>query len=251
MSRKTVIAGNWKMNKTAAEAKEFFNEFLDKINVADPEVVICPTYMTIPAAVEATKGTNVGIGAQNIYFEDSGAYTGEVTSDMIIEAGCKYVIIGHSERRQYFNETDEGVNKKTKKALAKGLIPIPCVGETLEERESGKAFDVLKEQTTKLLEGISAEDAKKIILAYEPVWAIGTGKTATDEQANEACGYIRSLVKELLGEEVAEAMRILYGGSVNAGNVKALMSMSDIDGALVGGASLKADFVTLVNYKEL
>ena len=213
MSRKTVIAGNWKMNKTAAEAKEFFNEFLDKINVADPEVVICPTYMTIPAAVEATKGTNVGIGAQNIYFEDSGAYTGEVTADMII---------GHSERRQYFNETDEGVNKKTKKALAKGLIPIPCVGETLEERESGKAFDVLKEQTTKLLEGISAEDAKKIILAYEPVWAIGTGKTATDEQANEACG-----------------------------NVKALMSMSDIDGALVGGASLKADFVTLVNYKEL
>ena len=240
MARTKVIAGNWKMNKTAAEAKEFFNEFLDKINVADPEVVICPTYMTIPAAVEAAKGSNVGIGAQNMYFEESGAYTGEVTADMIIEAGCKYVIIGHSERRQYFNETDEGVNLKTKKALEKGLIP----------RESGKAFDVLKEQTTKMLEGISKEDAKKIILAYEPVWAIGTGKTATDEQANEACGYIRKLVKELLGEEVADAMRILYGGSVNAGNVKALMSMSDIDGALVGGASLKADFVTLVNYKE-
>jgi len=251
MARTKVIAGNWKMNKTNKEAKEFFSSFLDKINVADPEVVICPTFTTIPSAVEATKGTNVGIGAQNIYFEESGAYTGEVTADMIKEIGCEYVIIGHSERRQYFAETDENVNKKTKKALEKGLVPIPCVGETLEERESGKAFDVLKEQTTKLLEGISAEDAKKIILAYEPVWAIGTGKTATDEQANEACGYIRKLVAELLGDDVADAMRILYGGSVNAGNVKALMAMSDIDGALVGGASLKADFVTLVNYKEL
>lgn len=251
MARKTVIAGNWKMNKTAKEACEFFDNYLEKIDTDKVEVVVCPTYTSLSAAVEATKGTNVGIGAQNLYFEDSGAYTGEVTADMILEAGCKYVIIGHSERRQYFNETDKGVNLKLKKALSKGLIPIPCIGETLEERESGKAFDVLKVQTEKALEGIDAEDAKKIILAYEPVWAIGTGKTATDDQANEACGYVRKLVCELYGEEVAEEMRILYGGSVNAGNVKNLMAMSDIDGALVGGASLKEAFVTLVNYQDL
>ena len=250
MTRKPVIAGNWKMNKTAKETVEFFDKYLAQIDSDSVEVVVCPTFTSLAAAVEATKGSNVGVGAQNIYYKDSGAFTGEVTADMIVEAGCKYVIIGHSERRQYFNETDEGVNLKLKKALEKGLVPIPCVGETLEERESGKAFDVLKEQTTKALEGIDAEDAKKIILAYEPVWAIGTGKTATDDQANEACGYIRKLVAEIYDEDVAEAMRILYGGSVNAGNVKNLMAMSDIDGALVGGASLKEAFVTLVNFNK-
>ena len=250
MTRKPVIAGNWKMNKTAKETVEFFDKYLAQIDSDSVEVVVCPTFTSLAAAVEATKGSNVGVGAQNLYYKDSGAFTGEVTADMIVEAGCKYVIIGHSERRQYFNETDEGVNLKLKKALEKGLVPIPCVGETLEERESGKAFDVLKEQTTKALEGIDAEDAKKIILAYEPVWAIGTGKTATDDQANEACGYIRKLVAEIYDEDVAEAMRILYGGSVNAGNVKNLMAMSDIDGALVGGASLKEAFVTLVNFNK-
>ena len=248
MSRIPVIAGNWKMNKTAEETKAFFEEFLSQINVSDPEVVICPTYTSIAAAVECAKGSNVGIGAQNIYFEDSGAYTGEVTADMIKEAGCEYVIIGHSERRQYFAETDESVNKKTIKALSKGLIPIVCVGETLEEREADKTFDVINTQVKKAMADI--KEAKKVIIAYEPVWAIGTGKTATDDQANEVCEYIRKLLVEIFDKDVAESMRILYGGSVNAGNVKNLMSMSDIDGALVGGASLKADFVTLVNYKK-
>ncbi len=248
MSRKPVIAGNWKMNKTVAEAKAFFNEFLSQIDVDDPEVVVCPTYTSIAAAVECTKGTNVGIGAQNIYFEDGGAYTGEVTADMIKEAGCEYVIIGHSERRQYFAETDEGVNKKTIKALEKGLVPIVCVGETLEEREDDNTFDVIKTQVEKAMKDVN--EPKKVIIAYEPVWAIGTGKTATDEQANEVCEYIRKLLVEIFDKDIADCMRILYGGSVNAGNVKKLMSMSDIDGALVGGASLKADFVTLVNYKK-
>ena len=248
--RKPVIAGNWKMNKTIKETKEFFDKYLDQIDTNRVEVVICPTLTSIPAALEATKGTNVGIGAQNLFYADGGAYTGEVTADMLVETGCQYVIIGHSERRQYFNETDEAVNLKLKKALEKGLIPIPCVGETLEEREAGETFDVLKRQTVKALEGIDAEDAKKIILAYEPVWAIGTGKTATDDQANEACGYIRKLVDEIYGEDVSERIRILYGGSVNEGNVKALMAMSDIDGALVGGASLKESFVTLVNFNK-
>lgn len=248
MSRKPVIAGNWKMNKTVAEAKAFFDEFLSQIDVSDPEVVICPTYTSIAAAVECTKGSNVGIGAQNIYFEDSGAYTGEVTADMIKEIGCEYVIIGHSERRQYFAETDESVNKKTIKALEKGLVPIVCVGETLEEREADKTFDVIKIQVEKAMKDV--KEPKKVIIAYEPVWAIGTGKTATDEQANEVCEYIRKLLVEIFDKDIADSMRILYGGSVNAGNVKNLMSMSDIDGALVGGASLKADFVTLVNYKK-
>ena len=249
--RRKVIAGNWKMNKLPNEAINFIDKLIPLVKNSEAEVILCVPYIDIFYSTLTAQKTNIKIGAQNMHYEETGAYTGEVSPSMLKSVGIEYVIIGHSERRTYYNETDEDVNKKIKSAFANGLKPIVCVGETLEERESGKAFDVLKEQTTKLLEGISAEDAKKIILAYEPVWAIGTGKTATDEQANEACGYIRSLVKELLGEEVAEAMRILYGGSVNAGNVKALMSMSDIDGALVGGASLKADFVTLVNYKEL
>ncbi len=248
--RVPVIAGNWKMNKTMKETKDFFGSYLDKINVENKEVVICPTFTSIGKAVELTKGTNVNIGAQNLYYEDGGAYTGEITADMLLEAGCKYVVIGHSERRTYFGESDEHVNLKTKKALSKGLIPITCVGETLEERESNKTFDVNKTQVTKAFEGISSEDATKVIIAYEPVWAIGTGKTATDDQANEVCSYIRGLIKEIYSSEVADKIRILYGGSVNASNVVNLMSMSDIDGALVGGASLKEDFVTLVNYDK-
>lgn len=246
--RKPVIAGNWKMNKTKAEAKEFFSKFLDDINTADPEVIICAPFTTLATVVEEVKGTNVKVGAQNMEYHDSGAYTGEISADMLIEADCTHVVIGHSERREYYGETDETVNKKTLKALNECLIPIVCVGETLEQREADETMKVIKKQIEVAMQDVPAND--KMIIAYEPVWAIGTGKTATDEQANEVCAYIRKLIVELYGEDTAEKVRILYGGSVNAKNVDNLMGMSDIDGALVGGASLKEDFVRLVKFNR-
>ena len=251
--RKNIVAGNWKMNTTLPEGLALAKGLDEALKGKTPNCdVIIGTPFTHLASVAAAIDTNkIGVAAENCADKEKGAYTGEVSAAMVASTGAKYVILGHSERRAYYHETPEILKTKVELALANGLTPIFCIGEVLEEREAGKHFEVVDAQIKGSLFDLSAEDFAKIVLAYEPVWAIGTGKTATDDQANEACGYIRSLVKELLGEEVAEAMRILYGGSVNAGNVKALMSMSDIDGALVGGASLKADFVTLVNYKEL
>ena len=245
--RKKVIAGNWKMNKLASECKDFIDSILSQINTDEKDVIICPTYVSLNEIIYLTKGTNVKVGAQNAHFETSGAYTGEVSCEMIKDIGCEYVIIGHSERRKYFAETDETVSLKVKKAYETGIIPIMCIGESLEEREAGKAFDVLKSQLTNALSGLKIDE--KLIVAYEPIWAIGTGKTATDEQAQEACALVRKTLNELFGD-ISENIRVLYGGSVNAKNIAALMQMPDIDGALVGGASLKTEFIQLVNYDK-
>lgn len=248
MARRPVIAGNWKMNKTVDEAKELINELLPLVKDAKAEVVFATPFVDLPAAVELTKGSNVGIGAENMHWEEKGAYTGEVSGEMLTAIGVKYVILGHSERRQYFNETDEAVNKKALKALSLGLTPIVCCGETLEEREAGKAKDKVVGQIKEDLKGI--DDISKVIVAYEPIWAIGTGKTATKEQADEVCGWIRDAIADMYGKDAAEATRIQYGGSVKPGNVKELMAMENIDGALVGGASLTADFAKIVKFDE-
>ncbi len=245
--RKKVIAGNWKMNKLAGECGEFLSEILNDIDTSEKDVIVCPTFTALWKAYDTVKGTNVHIGAQNMHYEDKGAYTGEVTAEMIREAGCEYVIIGHSERRKYFAETDETVSLKVKKAYEADLVPIMCIGESLEERESGETFNVLKMQVENALKPLQIDE--KMIVAYEPLWAIGTGKTATDEQAQETCKFVRDTLNDLFGD-VSEKIRILYGGSVNEKNVKSLMAMSDIDGALVGGASLKAEFIKLVNYDK-
>ena len=247
--RKPIIAGNWKMHKTIAEAIEFINEIKGKVNNTDVEAAICAPFTLLKDLKEATKGTSIKIGAQNMHYEDKGAFTGEIAPAMLKELDIDYVVIGHSERRQYFNETNETVNKKVLKALEVGIDPILCIGETLEEREADKTKDVCKVQTEKALENVSAEDMKKVVIAYEPIWAIGTGKTATAEQANDVIAYVREVVKGLYGEEVSEEVRIQYGGSVKPSNVAEIMNQSDIDGALVGGASLQpADFVELVNF---
>ncbi|MBD9009109.1 MAG: triose-phosphate isomerase [Clostridiales bacterium] len=249
--RKKIIAGNWKMNKTPSEAKALAEAIVTKAKDASCDVVICPTAICIPAAVEATKGSNVAVGAQNVHFKESGAYTGELAANMLTEAGVKYVIIGHSERRQYFGETDETVNLRTKAALAAGLLPIVCVGESLTEREQGIMDDTVRRQTKIALLGVSAEDAKKVTIAYEPVWAIGTGKTATADQADEVCGIIRETVKALYGSEVSDVIRIQYGGSMNAGNAAELLAKPNIDGGLIGGASLKPDdFAVIIGAAE-
>ena len=248
--RKKVIAGNWKMNKTPSETKVLINELAPLVKNTDDTVIVCPTAVCLPAAIEAAKGTNIKVGAQNLYFKDSGAFTGEISADMLLDLGVEYVIIGHSERRQYFAETDETVNLKVLKAFEKGLIPIICVGESLEQREQGITSDLVRMQTKIALKDVTKEDAKKAIIAYEPIWAIGTGKTATSEQAQEVCKTIRDCVKEIYGTDVADVITIQYGGSVNAGNSSELFAMADIDGGLVGGASLKApDFSAIVNYK--
>lgn len=239
--RKKIIAGNWKMNKTPSEAKTLTEAIASKAAGAACDVVVCPTAICIPAAVEAAKGSNVAVGAQNVHFKESGAYTGELAANMLTEAGVEYVIIGHSERRQYFGETDETVNLRTKAAIAAGLKPIVCVGESLTEREQGIMDDTVRRQTKIALLGIDAADVKNIVIAYEPVWAIGTGKTATADQADEVCGIIRETIKNLYGAEVSEAVRIQYGGSMNAGNAAELLSKPNIDGGLIGGASLKPD----------
>ena len=247
--RKPIIAGNWKMHKTIAEAVEFVNDIKDKVNNTDVEAVICAPFTLLKDLKEATKGTNIKIGAQNMHYADQGAFTGEISAPMLKELNIDYVVLGHSERRQYFNETNETVNKKVIKALEEGIDPILCVGETLEEREASETKNVCKEQTEKALVGVSAEDMKKVVIAYEPVWAIGTGKTATAEDANDVIAYIREVVKALYGEEISEEVRIQYGGSVKPSNVAEIMNQSDIDGALVGGASLLAsDYTELVNF---
>lgn len=247
--RKPIIAGNWKMHKTIAEAVEFVNEIKGKINNTDVEAVICAPFTLLKDLKEATKGTPIKIGAQNMHYADNGAFTGEISAPMLKELDIDYVVLGHSERRQYFKETNETVNKKVLKALEAGIDPILCIGETLEEREADKTKDVCKVQTEKALENVTAQDMKKVVIAYEPIWAIGTGKTATAEQANDVIAYVREVVKGLYGEEISEEVRIQYGGSVKPSNVSEIMNQTDIDGALVGGASLQpADFTELVNF---
>jgi len=244
--RKPIIAGNWKMNNDVNETEALMNTLLPLVADAKAEVVFCPTYLGLQKAVEMAKNSNVGIGAQNMHFEKSGAFTGEISGEMLVAVGVTYVIIGHSERRQLFNETDEAVNKKAIKALSLGLIPIVCCGETLEERESGQAEAKVVRQMGLGLKNI--DDITKVVVAYEPIWAIGTGKTASKEEADEACGWVRSTIAKLYGEDAAEKVRIQYGGSVNPGNVKELMAMKNIDGALVGGAAIKASFAEIVKF---
>ena len=249
MARKKIIAGNWKMNKTPSEAVELVNLLKDLVKNDDVDVVYCVPAIDIVPVVEATKGTNVAVGAENMYFEESGAYTGEISAAMLVDAGVKYVIIGHSERRDYFKEDDVLLNKKVKKAFEAGITPILCCGESLEQRELGVTMDWLRLQIKSDLAGVTADQVKSMVIAYEPIWAIGTGKTATTEQAEEVCAGIRACIAEVYDEATAEAIRIQYGGSVNAGNAAELFAQADIDGGLVGGASLKADFGKIVNYK--
>ncbi len=248
--RKPIIAGNWKMNKTAAQAEALINELKPLVNKSKPEVVICVPYTDLWIAKKAIEGSKIKLGAENVAWADSGAYTGEISAEMLKEIGVEYVIIGHSERRQYFGETDETVNLRLKQAIKNGLNPIVCVGETLTEREKNRTKKVLKKQVLEGFKDVTAEDFSSIVIAYEPVWAIGTGKTATAEDANKTIGYIRSLIRKTWGAEVAKALRIQYGGSMKPSNAKELMAMRNIDGGLIGGASLKAeDFAGIVNYK--
>ena len=245
--RKAVIAGNWKMNKTATEAAAILSEMKPLVAGADCDVVICAPFTDLVSALEATKGSNIAIGAENVHFEKAGAFTGEISADMLVDLGVKYVITGHSERRQYFAETDETVNKRTKAALAAGLTVIVCVGESLAQREQGVTEELVRLQTKIALGGVTEDEMKRIIIAYEPVWAIGTGRTATADQAEEVCAAIRKVVGELYTPAVAEATTIQYGGSMNAGNAEELLSKPDVDGGLIGGASLKpADFSVIV-----
>lgn len=244
---KYIIAGNWKMNKLPSETYEFVKAVAESTKGASCEVVCCTPYVCLSEAVKAAEGTHVKIGAENLHFEDSGAFTGEISADMLNDLGVQYVIIGHSERRQYFAETDETVNLKVKKALEKGLVPILCVGESLEEREAGITMDLISIQIKKAFAGLDSEMAKKVVVAYEPIWAIGTGKTATAEQAEEVCGGIRAVLAELYCEKCAAEVTIQYGGSMNAKNAAELLSKENIDGGLIGGASLKVpDFTTIV-----
>ena len=239
--RKPIIAGNWKMNMTPSEGVALVNALKPLVADAACDVVVCPPYVDLPAVAEAVKGSNIGLGAQNMYYEDKGAYTGEVAPAMLKELGVQYVIIGHSERREYFAETDETVNKKVKKALEVGMTPILCCGETLAQREGGETNAWVSGQIKAGLDGIAAGDVAKVVIAYEPIWAIGTGKTATKEEADETIAVIRKTVADTFGAEAAEAARIQYGGSMNPKNVTELMAMPNIDGGLIGGASLKAD----------
>ncbi len=249
--RKLIIAGNWKMNKTVVEAQSLAAKLIPLVvGVTDREIVLAPAFTALHAVSDTIKGTNMSLSAQNLFWEDKGAFTGEISAEMLLDLGCKYVIIGHSERRQFFGETDETANKKIRQALNKGLLPIVCVGELLSEREAGRAHDVIDRQVTGALKGVTTAEMTKVIVAYEPVWAIGTGKTATPDQANEIHAFIRQKVKSLYDTHVAEGIRIQYGGSVTPENVSALMAKPDIDGALVGGASLKPEsFAALVNFK--
>ena len=247
--RKAIIAGNWKMNNTAAQGVELVEALKPLVADAECDVVVCVPFTDIPAVSKALEGSNIRLGAQNVHFAEKGAYTGEISADMLKEYGVEYVIIGHSERRQYFGETDETVNKRMHAALAAGLTPIVCIGESLEERETGKTEAVLDVQIREGLKGL--DDVSKIVIAYEPVWAIGTGKTATAEQANETIGFIRKTLAEVFCPVCAEKVRIQYGGSMNAKNCKELMAMPEIDGGLIGGASLKsADFAAIVHYNK-
>ena len=247
LMRKTIVAGNWKMNKTPSEAKALIEELKPLVASETSDVVFCVPAIDIPAAIEAAAGSNIAIGAENMYFEESGAYTGEIAPNMLTDLGVKYVILGHSERREYFAETDETVNKKVLKAFEHGITPIICCGETLEQREQGIAVDFIRQQIKIAFLNVTADQAKEAVIAYEPIWAIGTGKTATSDQAEEICAAIRECIKEVY---TAEAIRIQYGGSMNAGNAAELLAKPDIDGGLVGGASLKPDFGKIVNYNK-
>jgi triosephosphate isomerase len=249
MARKKIIAGNWKMNMTPSEAVKLVEELKPLVKNDDVDVVFCVPAIDIVPVVEACKGTNIEVGAENMYFEEKGAYTGEISAAMLLDAGVKYVIIGHSERRDYFKEDDCLLNKKVKKAFEAGLTPILCCGESLEQREMGITLDFIRMQIKSDLKDITAAQVASMVIAYEPIWAIGTGKTATSDQAEEVCAAIRECIKEIYDEATAEAVRIQYGGSVNAGNAAELFAKADIDGGLVGGASLKAEFGNIVNYK--
>ncbi len=250
MARRKIIAGNWKMNMTPTEAKALVETLKPLVNNPEVDVVYCVPAVDIVPVVEAVRGTNVEVGAENMYIEEKGAYTGEIAPAMIVDAGCKYVIIGHSERREYFNETDEFLNKKVLKALEHGLTPILCCGESLAQRESGVTLDWIRLQIKSDLQGVSAEQAAGMVIAYEPIWAIGTGKTATSDQAEEVCAAIRALIAEIYDNATAEKIRIQYGGSMNAANCAELLAKPNIDGGLIGGASLKADFGKIVNYNK-
>ncbi len=247
--RKKIIAGNWKMNKTPSEAVALINELKPLVANDEVDVVFCVPAIDIIPAIEATKDTNIQIGAENMYYEESGAYTGEIAPNMLTDVGVKYVIIGHSERREYFAETDETVNKKVLKAFEYGITPIICCGESLTQREQGITIDWIRQQIKIAFLNVTADQAKTAVIAYEPIWAIGTGKTATSDQAEEVCGAIRECIAEIYDDATAADIRIQYGGSVNAGNAAELFAKPDIDGGLVGGASLKADFGKIVNYQ--
>ena len=246
--RKPIIAGNWKMNKTLAEAKSFVADTKNNVPTSDAvDSIICAPFPFLHALVEDTKATDLKIAAQNMHFEESGAFTGEVSPAVLKDLGVTYVVLGHSERREMFNETDESVNKKAKAAFNYDLTPIICVGETLEQREANQTMDLVADQVTKALDGLTEDQVKQSVIAYEPIWAIGTGKTATSEQANEVCAHVRKTVASVVSSDAAEAVRIQYGGSVKPANIDELLQQSDIDGALVGGASLEADsFLKLV-----
>ena len=247
MARKKIIAGNWKMNMTPSQAVELVNTLKDLVVNPDVDVVYCVPAIDIVPVVEAVKGSDVAVGAENFYIEDKGAYTGEISAPMLLDAGVKYVIIGHSERRDYFKEDDCLLNKKVKKAFEAGLTPILCCGESLEQREMGVTMDWIRMQIKSDLAGITADQVKSMVIAYEPIWAIGTGKTATADQAQEVCKAIRDCIGEMYDAATADAVRIQYGGSMNAGNAKELLAKDDIDGGLIGGASLKAEFGEVVN----
>ncbi|MDR3111581.1 MAG: triose-phosphate isomerase [Elusimicrobiota bacterium] len=249
--RKPLMAGNWKMNKTIPDAVSFIKELKNTVaDVKDVEILVCPTFTALYAVNNELKNSSAKLGAQNIFWEEKGAFTGEISPSMLKDAGCSYVIIGHSERRQYFGETDETVNKKTKAAIAAGLIPIVCVGETLKEREENITFKIIEKQVKEGIANLSVQEAENIVIAYEPVWAIGTGKTATPEQAQEVHEFIRKIYRQMYAT-AADKVRILYGGSVNPCNVSDLMKKNDIDGGLVGGASLKIeDFAKLINFAK-
>ena len=247
MARKKIVAGNWKMNMTPSQAVKLVEELKPLVVSDDVEVVYCVPAIDIVPVVEAVKGTNVAVGAENMYFEEKGAYTGEISAEMLVDAGVKYVVLGHSERRDYFKEDDVLLNKKVKKAFEKGLTPILCCGETLEQREMGITLDWIRMQIKSDLAGITADQVKSMVIAYEPIWAIGTGKTATADQAQEVCKAIRDCIGEMYDAATADAVRIQYGGSMNAGNAKELLAKDDIDGGLIGGASLKAEFGEVVN----
>ena len=249
MARRKIIAGNWKMNMTPSEAVELVNTLKPLVANEEVDVVFCVPAIDIVPVVEAVKGSNIHVGAENMYFEEKGAYTGEISPNMLVDAGVKYVILGHSERREYFGETNEDINKKMHKAFEHGLTPIMCCGESLEQREQGVTMDFIRQQVKVGFLGLAAEQAKEAVIAYEPIWAIGTGKTATTEQAQEVCKAIRECIAEIYDEATAEAIRIQYGGSVNATTAPELFAQPDIDGGLVGGAALKPDFGKIVNWK--
>ncbi|MGN0306800.1 MAG: triose-phosphate isomerase [Lachnospiraceae bacterium] len=249
MARRKIVAGNWKMNMTPSEAVKLVEELKPLVASDDVDVVYCVPAIDIVPVVEAVRGSNVAVGAENMYFEDKGAYTGEISAPMLVDAGVKYVILGHSERRDYFKEDDSLLNKKVKKAFEAGLTPILCCGESLEQREMGVTMDWIRFQIKSDLVGITAGQVASMVIAYEPIWAIGTGKTATTQQAQEVCKGIRECIAEMYDAATADAVRIQYGGSVNGANAAELFAQPDIDGGLVGGASLKADFGKIVNYK--